>query len=97
LILPSFPIISGLAAMKLRAYMTFCAMSGCAQSGAHFMSKLEPQPAAMLLFMVCILVYDPIAAMSESFCIMAGIIEPTEVDGELALGGLMTANIPFWQ
>jgi hypothetical protein len=51
----------------MMTYMTFWAMYGCAQEGIWLMSMAEPQLAAMLLFMVCMLVYDPIAAMSE-FC-----------------------------
>lgn len=47
--------------------MTFSAMYDCAQEGILLMSMAEPQLAAMLLFMVCMLAYDPIAAMSE-FC-----------------------------
>jgi hypothetical protein len=46
-------------------YITFWAIYGCAQDGILLMSMLAPQLPAMVLFIVCMLVYDPIAAIAE--------------------------------
>lgn len=79
---PSDPMTSELAAKKERVYMMFSAMDCCAHPGTALISMLEPQAAAMLLFAVCMLVYEPMADMSE-LCVYGQIgskIEPELYD-----------------
>lgn len=47
--------------------MTFAAMYGCAQEGIALMSIPLPQLAAMVLFIVIMLVYDAMAAIEELY------------------------------
>jgi len=93
---PSDPITSGLEARKVRVYITFSAIDDCAQEGSALISMLEPHEAAAVLLAVCMLVYDPMAAMVESF-IIEGIMDETAVGEPAALGGLMIPNMPFGQ